>query len=115
MNPDACAVYGDPADPSRGRYVIATRDIAAGELIAATPNYGFGIYERYEEGCIGIYRVSDRLFSYKKKICNECLQYTEEPKGYQLKCSACTQVFYCSTECQNLDTSHTSGISNENG
>eukprot|EP01111_Echinosteliopsis_oligospora_P012915 TRINITY_DN4504_c0_g1_i1.p1 TRINITY_DN4504_c0_g1~~TRINITY_DN4504_c0_g1_i1.p1 ORF type:complete len:232 (+),score=40.64 TRINITY_DN4504_c0_g1_i1:29-724(+) len=81
----AYRIGGDKQEEA-GRYVVADRDIRAGEIIMSSEVYCFGIFD-----------------SYKKKICQTCLTYTPSPLS--VTCPHCNQVWYCNSECASSDSS----------
>ncbi|EGG23469.1 SET domain-containing protein [Cavenderia fasciculata] len=65
---------------NEGRYVVASRDLEAGETILLARSY-----------------VSIASDNVKKNVCNHCLQYS--PSTLVERCSGCRQVYWCDTYC----------------
>eukprot|EP01112_Ceratiomyxa_fruticulosa_P021979 TRINITY_DN792_c0_g1_i1.p1 TRINITY_DN792_c0_g1~~TRINITY_DN792_c0_g1_i1.p1 ORF type:complete len:498 (-),score=90.37 TRINITY_DN792_c0_g1_i1:29-1522(-) len=67
--------------PTEGRFIVAKRDILAGEIIMECEPYAIGIEERL-----------------KRNVCKQCMSASK--KKLPLCCNHCQQVFYCSERCK---------------
>jgi len=76
---------------NRGRYLVATRDIAEGEVILRSDMFAAAV-----------------LSSHRKRICRQCLAVAFHGH-HSLKCGGCGQVYWCSEACRQQ---HSSGTRN---
>lgn len=67
------------------RYVVATRDIAAGETVLRSRALAINIFD-----------------SYVKRVCGFCMRLSA--KRLACACTACQYVFYCSPTCKSRHT-----------
>eukprot|EP01112_Ceratiomyxa_fruticulosa_P004675 TRINITY_DN1521_c0_g1_i4.p1 TRINITY_DN1521_c0_g1~~TRINITY_DN1521_c0_g1_i4.p1 ORF type:complete len:278 (-),score=51.38 TRINITY_DN1521_c0_g1_i4:677-1510(-) len=75
--------------PNKGRYVVASRDINAGEVIMRALPFSAS--------------VQDHL---KTFVCNNCYKYRPDNK-YNLRCVKCNEVWFCSDLCyQSMQKEH---------
>jgi len=65
----------------RGRIVVATRDIAAGETLLRSTHYTTSVCDEF-----------------KSIVCSGC--FSPNIKSLQLKCAHCNEVFYCNAQCE---------------
>lgn len=73
--------------PMKGRQMIAARDITANEVLLADSPY--------------CWVVDD---SAKEFVCQNCFLEKDPELSTFVGCPDCNQVFYCSEECQNIDS-----------
>jgi len=67
--------------PAQGRHVLATRALAAGEVVCVAPVHALSVLEEW-----------------KKRVCAHC--FTVAPGRLSCSCSECEQAFYCGAECR---------------
>ncbi|KJE92016.1 hypothetical protein CAOG_03053 [Capsaspora owczarzaki ATCC 30864] len=72
-------------DAARGRYMVATRAIAAGETVFVALPYAYAVFTN----C-------------RKRVCAFCLLYDEQGRLFE-HCAMCDQVYYCSAQCRQRD------------
>jgi hypothetical protein len=68
-------------DSRRGRYVVATRDIPAREIVFSARSLLVSVFD-----------------SYKKRVCGHCFAFVHGRLTH--KCLGCSRVFYCSLDCK---------------
>lgn len=67
---------------TKGRYLVAARDVEEGELLLVDQVYACAV-----------------LPSHKKRVCNGCFEVGK--KRLEISCRDCGQVYYCSDTCRN--------------
>lgn len=73
--------------PERGRFLVAARDIEEGETVLLSAPYAFSVTEPE-----------------KRRVCSRCLRICSAPAAeYDLCCSDCGEVWYCTRECLQQD------------
>lgn len=67
--------------PALGRHVIASRELAAGDVVCAAPVHALSVLEEW-----------------KKRVCACCFKVA--PGRLSLACPSCEQAFYCDEACR---------------
>ena len=73
--------------PVQGRHVLATRGLAAGEVVCAAPVHALSVLEEW-----------------KKRVCAYC--FAVAPGRLSCSCSDCEQAFYCGAACRAAHREH---------
>eukprot|EP01102_Stenamoeba_stenopodia_P007114 TRINITY_DN1984_c0_g2_i3.p1 TRINITY_DN1984_c0_g2~~TRINITY_DN1984_c0_g2_i3.p1 ORF type:complete len:472 (-),score=56.73 TRINITY_DN1984_c0_g2_i3:66-1481(-) len=69
-------------DPNRGRYVVASRNLEAGEIVMKAEAYAVAVCENF-----------------KLTACSNCWKQSTRRYPDSFACPKCKQMFYCSKEC----------------
>uniref|UniRef100_A0A7S1X866 SET domain-containing protein n=1 Tax=Tetraselmis chuii TaxID=63592 RepID=A0A7S1X866_9CHLO len=67
----------------RGRFLVASRDIAEGELVLRSDAFAGGL-----------------MRSHRKRVCRHCLAVSSSAPHHSLYCRSCWQVYWCSEACR---------------
>jgi SET and MYND domain-containing protein len=75
------------SEKGKGRYLVATRDLAAGEIVMSSIPYTTTVSK-----------------SFVSKVCHNC--FKEDVKKLPHQCQYCKEVFFCSENCKKKATMH---------